>query len=124
MANPTHTMLMAVSMAFHNIGEGSAVAAAFIEATGQKRRAVIVATCTGLVEPVSAVLSVAIFSSLLTKEYLDYSLIGVGGIMLTVSLKELLPQALRNVPSIVPGMVGFAAGVVMMAIVLSILGGE
>jgi ZIP family zinc transporter len=72
---------MAIAMALHNIPEvclpqpatplislqGLAVAAAIFEATGRRARAVVTATLTGLVEPISAVLSVAILEQFLSQ---------------------------------------------------------
>ena len=95
-AHPSQTLLMAVAMALHNIPEVCGYAStcrsihcslgpgrrswlayshsyasidnlsAVVDATGNKPRAIAIATATGLVEPVSAVLSVAVMSQFLT----------------------------------------------------------
>eukprot|EP00042_Codosiga_hollandica_P044721 m.445882 g.445882 ORF g.445882 m.445882 type:complete len:52 (+) comp56860_c0_seq1:1886-2041(+) len=49
-------------------------------------------------------------------------MIFVGGIMLTVSFKELLPQALIQQPSRLPGILGIVLGAVFMFLSLHYLG--
>ena len=50
----------------------------------------------GLVEPLSAVLSVVLLGPFLTQTVLDSSLLFVAGVMVSVSLQELVPQALAE----------------------------
>lgn len=63
-----------------------------LNATRNARAAVLVATLTGLVEPFAALISVLVLGSSLSAEALANALVVVGGIMVTVSLKELLPE--------------------------------
>ena len=65
---------------------------AMLNATRNARAAVLVATLTGLVEPLAALVSVLVLGTSLSEETLANALVVVGGIMVTVSLKELLPE--------------------------------
>lgn len=103
----------------HNIPEGLAVAIAVLSATGSRFQAVAISFGTGLVEPIAAVLSVAVLSPFLTEAFLNYSLLFVGGVMLTVS-GQLMPEAF--VYSRQYAWAGFAAGFGLMLVTLVTLG--
>ena len=92
----TRAATMALAIGMHNVPEGVAVATSVLLATRSRSRAFVVATATGLVEPVSAVLSAAVLNPFLSPELLEASLLLVAGVMLTVSLGELLPGAARK----------------------------
>ena len=92
----TRAATMALAIGMHNVPEGVAVATSVLLATRSRPRAFVVATATGLVEPVSAVLSAAVLNPFLSPELLEASLLLVAGVMLTVSLGELLPGAARK----------------------------
>ena len=92
----TRAATMALAIGMHNVPEGVAVATSVLLATRSRPRAFAVATATGLVEPVSAVLSAAVLNPFLSPELLEASLLLVAGVMLTVSLGELLPGAARK----------------------------
>lgn len=63
-----------------------------LNATRNARAAVVVATLTGLVEPFAALVSVLVLGSSVSAEVLANALVVVGGIMITVCFKELLPE--------------------------------
>eukprot|EP01065_Artemidia_motanka_P001013 TRINITY_DN10477_c0_g1_i2.p1 TRINITY_DN10477_c0_g1~~TRINITY_DN10477_c0_g1_i2.p1 ORF type:complete len:452 (+),score=122.79 TRINITY_DN10477_c0_g1_i2:434-1789(+) len=115
----SRTALVAVAIAMHNVPEGLAVAVAVLRATGNRARAVVVATCTGLVEPVAAVVSVAAVSHWVTAEVLQVINMGVAGVMATVSVKELLPQALCMSPTL--ACAGALVGFVVMGVSVGLL---
>ena len=86
---------MAVAIGLHNVPEGVAVATAVFLATRSRERAFVVASATGLVEPLAAVLSAAILAPVLSPELLEAALLLVAGVMVTVSAVELAPAAFR-----------------------------
>eukprot|EP00756_Hemistasia_phaeocysticola_P065904 Hpha_TRINITY_DN8873_c0_g1::TRINITY_DN8873_c0_g1_i1::g.141421::m.141421/K07238/TC.ZIP, zupT, ZRT3, ZIP2; zinc transporter, ZIP family len=113
------TALVAVAMALHNVPEGMAVAVAVRRATGDNAWSIIVATCTGLVEPVTAVLSVLALSRWLSPSLLAPVNVVVAGVMTAVSVRDLLPQACEKRPvaglgGVVCGALGMAISVVLM----------
>ncbi len=114
-----HLALVALSIALHNIPEGLAVAAALFHAVPDRTRAVVVATCTGLVEPFAALLSVIFFSGGLSQAALDLVSAAVAGVMACVSVRELLPQAFAQ--DALAAVTGLLAGLTAMAGILRAL---
>ncbi len=91
--NPSLGIAIAVAIAIHNIPEGVAVAAPIYAATGNRRRAFAYSFLSGLAEPVGAGLAALILLPWLTDALLGYVLAGVAGIMVFISLDELVPVA-------------------------------
>lgn len=81
------------AIALHNIPEGLAVAVPVRRATGSRAKAFWLATMTGLAEPVGAVLGFVLLAPLLSGAGMGAILAGVAGVMVFVSLDELLPAA-------------------------------
>ncbi|MGO1684552.1 MAG: ZIP family metal transporter, partial [Brachybacterium sp.] len=81
------------AIALHNIPEGLAVAVPVRRATGSRAKAFWLATMTGLAEPVGAVLGFLLLAPLLSGDGMGAILAGVAGVMVFVSLDELLPAA-------------------------------
>ena len=86
----TNVILVVVAIALHNIPEGVAVAVALFNSSGRRAHSCMMSTMTGLVEPLSAVLAVLVLAPFLTQTTLDCSLMYVGGVMVTVSVRELV----------------------------------
>lgn len=93
MENITLGISIAVAVAVHNIPEGIAVALPVYHATGSKQTAFWYSTFSGLAEPVGAVLGFLLFRSLLHEAAFGVMFAGVAGIMVYISLDELLPTA-------------------------------
>ncbi|MBQ7018275.1 MAG: zinc transporter ZupT [Bacteroidales bacterium] len=84
---------IAFAIALHNIPEGIAVAIPIYYATQRKWRAVGYATLSGIAEPLGGVLGYLVLRSVLTPSLLACVLALVAGIMVYISLDELLPTA-------------------------------
>ena len=99
---------MALAVALHNLPEGLAVALPLYYATGSRRRAV------------GAVLAYALVGGRLRPGFLNGLLVLVAGVMVWVSLAQLVPTALtfggRRASA-----AGFGAGVAVMAIGIALL---
>jgi len=93
MENITLGVSIAVAVAVHNIPEGIAVALPVYHATGSKSKAFWYSTFSGLAEPIGAVLGYAIFRAILHEAAFGVMFAGVAGIMVYISLDELLPTA-------------------------------
>lgn len=93
LVNTNKTLLMVLAISLHNLPEGISVACPIYAATGSKSSAIWWATLSGLSELVGSILAVCFLGPYLTAAGLDYSLMCVGGVMVAVSAKELLPQA-------------------------------
>ncbi len=93
MESPSLGISIAFAIALHNIPEGIAIAIPIYYATKKRSKAVINSTLSGLAEPVGGILGYFLLSSLLSDSFLGIILAGVAGIMVYISLDELLPTA-------------------------------
>jgi len=110
-------MPLTLAIAAHNIPEGIAVAAPIYEATGSKSQAFWYSLLSGLCEPLGAVI-LAYFCSAFINEYVIQCLLAaVSGIMVYMSVCELLPAVYKYVKpkkaaiSLILGMVIIAASI-------------
>ena len=84
--------VMAAAIGVHNVPEGIIVAAPVFAATGSRRRALAMATVSGLSEPAGALLALCFVKPYLTPTLLQYLLAATGGMMSAVCAIELLPE--------------------------------
>lgn len=113
-------VVVAVAVATHNIPEGIAVSVPIFYATGSRRRAFLYSFLSGLAEPVGAIIGYAILLAFLTPTLLSTLLAFVAGIMVYISLDELLPLAHRYGQEHLV-ITGIGAGMLVMAISLFLL---
>ena len=107
--------LVAIAIALHNIPEGVSVSIPVWEATGSRKRAFLYSFAAGLAEPVGAVIGYALLFNFLTPT-LIYSLLAfAAGIMVYISLDELLPTA-HSYGKEHLVIIGVIAGMIMMAL--------
>ncbi|MGK9173878.1 zinc transporter ZupT [Yokenella regensburgei] len=84
---------IALAVALHNIPEGLAVAGPVYAATGSKRTAVFWAGISGLAEILGGVLAWLILGSLFSPVMMAAIMAAVAGIMIALSVDELMPLA-------------------------------
>ncbi len=82
-----------IAIAIHNIPEGIAVSVPIYHATGNRRKALTYSLWTGLAEPLGAIFGVAFLLPFWTPTVSALLLAAVSGIMVFISLDELLPGA-------------------------------
>lgn len=111
---------IAVAIAIHNIPEGIAVSVPIYFATGNRKKAFWLSFLSGLAEPVGAVVAYLILMPLLTPMLLDCIFAAVAGIMVFISLDELLPAA-REYGEHHISIYGLVAGMAIMAVSLILL---
>lgn len=111
---------VAIAIAIHNIPEGIAVSVPIFYATGNRRRAFLWSFSSGLAEPVGAIIGYAILRPFLTPTLLSTLLASVAGIMVYISLVELLPVAHRYGKQHLV-VAGIASGMLVMAVSLFLL---
>ncbi|MDO5663096.1 MAG: zinc transporter ZupT [Brachybacterium sp.] len=95
MQDPALALPVVFAIAIHNIPEGVAVAVPIHQATGSRLQAFAIASLSGMAEPLGALIGIALFYPLLTGPALGGVLAVVGGVMVVISLAELLPAALE-----------------------------
>jgi ZIP family zinc transporter len=91
--NPTLGIAIAAAIAIHNIPEGIAVSVPIYYATGSRRKAFLLSLSSGLAEPIGALLAYAVLLPFLSPTLLGCLFGFVAGIMVFISLDELLPAA-------------------------------
>lgn len=84
---------IAVAIAIHNIPEGIAVSVPIYYATGSRRKAFLHSFLSGLAEPIGALVGYFLLRSLFSDALFGLVFAGVAGIMVYISLDELLPTA-------------------------------
>ncbi len=93
MENVTLGVSIAIAVAVHNIPEGIAVALPVYHATGSKGKALWYSALSGMAEPAGALIGFLLFSSILNDAAFGVMFAFVAGIMVYISLDELLPTA-------------------------------
>lgn len=82
-----------VAIAIHNIPEGIAVSVPLYQATGSRRKAFVWSFLSGLAEPAGALLGWLLLAPVMSSTLFGLLYAGVAGIMVFISLDELLPAA-------------------------------
>lgn len=93
LTDPTLGIAIAVAIAIHNIPEGIAVSIPVFYATGSKKKAFWYSFASGISEPVGALIGYLILMPFLSPMVFGILFAGVAGIMVFISLDELLPAA-------------------------------
>jgi ZIP family zinc transporter len=122
LADPRLGAAIAIAIALHNIPEGLAVAAPIYAATGSKKKAFVWSFLSGVAEPVGAGLAAAFLLPFLRDAVLAAVLAGVAGLMVFISLDELLPAA-REYGEEHLAIIGTVSGMTVMAASLWLLTG-
>lgn len=91
--DPTIAIPIAVAIAIHNIPEGIAVSVPVYYATGSKKKAFLYSFLSGLSEPVGAIIGYLVLMPIMNDLMFGIIFAGVAGIMVYISLDELLPAA-------------------------------
>jgi ZIP family zinc transporter len=115
--DPALGLSIAVAVAIHNIPEGIAVSIPLYYATGSKRRAFLWSFLSGLSEPVGALVGVLLLARLFNDLVFGLLFASVGGIMVFISLDQLLPTAEKYGEHHL-AIYGVVAGMVVMALSL------
>jgi zinc transporter, ZIP family len=114
---------IAIAIALHNIPEGIAVSMPIYHATGDRKKAFMYSFVSGLVEPVGAILCYFLFMSFLTPLIMGILLASVAGIMVFISLDQLLPAAGKYGEHQM-STYGVVTGMLLMSVSLALLVGH
>lgn len=112
--NPTLGISIAVAIAIHNIPEGIAVSVPVYYATGSRRKAFKLSFLSGLSEPVGALIGYLLLRNFLNDMLFGFVFASVAGIMVYISLDELLPTAEKYGEHHI-AIYGMIAGMMVMA---------
>jgi len=115
--DPTLGVSIAVAIAIHNIPEGIAVSIPIFYATGSHKKAFFWSFASGLSEPLGALMGFVLLHSVINDMLFGVSFASVAGIMVFISLDELLPTA-REYGEHHLSIYGLVVGMIVMAISL------
>jgi zinc transporter, ZIP family len=125
--NPSLGVAIAVAIALHNIPEGISVSVPIFYATGSRRKAFLYSLLSGLAEPVGALIGYLVLlfffggsTGVIPSEIMGILFGGVAGIMVYISLDELLPTS-RAYGKGHDSLYGLAAGMLVMALSLLLM---
>ena len=93
LTDPTLGVSIAVAIAIHNIPEGLAVSAPIFYATKSRKKAFAYSFLSGLAEPIGALIGYFVLRSIFNEATFGVIFASVAGIMVYISLDELLPTA-------------------------------
>jgi ZIP family zinc transporter len=125
--DPALGFAIAVALALHNIPEGISVSVPIYYATGKRMRAFFYSVLSGLAEPVGAVVAYLIIlllvggpSGAVPPQLMGILFGGVAGIMVYISLDELLPTS-RAYGTGHDSLFGLLGGMLVMALSLLLM---
>jgi len=117
LSDTTIAIPIAVAIAIHNIPEGIAVSVPISYGTGSKKKGFYLSFLSGLAEPVGALLAWFILMPFLNDTLFGLIFAAVAGIMVFISIDELLPTA-REYGLHHHSVYGFVAGMAVMGLSL------
>ena len=117
---PNVGIAIAVAIAIHNIPEGIAVAIPIFFATNSKKKAILWSFLSGMAEPLGALIGVAFLWPFINDSTFGFLFAGVAGIMVYISLDELLPAAEKYGEHHI-SILGLVTGMMIMALSLVII---
>lgn len=125
--DPHLGLAIAIAIALHNIPEGISVSVPIFYATGSRKQAFVYSVLSGLAEPVGAgigYLAIRLFlggnTGVIPPEIMGILFGGVSGIMVYISLDELLPTS-RAYGKGHDSLFGLVAGMLVMALSLLLM---
>jgi ZIP family zinc transporter len=113
-------ILLAIAIAIHNIPEGLIVYLPIFSATGDRKRAFMYSFISGIFEPIGAIIGGLFLLPFLTEHLINSILAFIAGIMVYVSLDELLPSAYKDRKGHLAAS-GILLGIIVMTISLILL---
>jgi ZIP family zinc transporter len=118
--DPSLGISIGIAIAIHNIPEGISVSVPIYYATGNKKRAIGYSFLSGLSEPLGALVCYFILSTFITESMFGLAFALIAGIMVFISLDELLPTAEKYGEHHIV-IYGLIAGMGVMALSLLVL---
>ncbi|MBT9157544.1 MAG: Zinc transporter ZupT [Firmicutes bacterium] len=118
--DPRLGLSIAIAIAIHNIPEGIAVSIPIYYATGDKKKAFLYSFASGLSEPLGAIVGFLLLGRLFNELTFGVLFAFVAGIMVFVSLDQLLPAAAKygehhlSIYGLVTGMAVMAVSLVLV----------
>lgn len=120
LVSPDIAIPIAIAIAIHNIPEGIAVSVPIYYATGSRKKAFWLSLTSGMAEPIGGLIGYFVLMPFVSDFTLGLLMAAVAGIMVFISVDELLPGAEKYGEHHF-SIAGFVAGMAVMAISLLML---
>lgn len=106
---------LSFAIMLHNIPEGIAIAVPIYYATNSKKKAVLNTFLSGIAEPLGAIFAFLFLKNYINDTILNMILLLVSGIMISMSINEMLPKALSyNKPKYI--YLGLLLGIILITL--------
>lgn len=115
--DPSIAIPIVAAIVIHNIPEGIAVSVPIYQATGSRKQAFLYSFVSGFAEPVGALIGWIVLIPIMSDMVYGIIFAGVAGIMVFISIDELLPAA-REYGEHHLSIYGVIAGMMVMAVSL------
>lgn len=115
--DPHLGVAIAVAIAIHNIPEGIATSAPIYFSSGSRWKAFYISFLSGMTEPIGAIIGYMLLRPFFNDFVFGALFASVAGIMVFISLEELLPMA-REIEKSRAAIVGAVIGMLVMAVSL------
>jgi ZIP family zinc transporter len=119
--DPRLGIATALAIALHNIPEGLAISVPVYAATGSRSKAFLWSFLSGIAEPIGAAVTALFLLPFLNEAVLSGVLAAVAGVMVFISLDELVPAA-RSLEEGHVCILGIGLGMAVMVVSLWLLG--
>lgn len=86
---------LGIAIMMHNIPEGISIAVPIYYSTNKRSLAFKQTLISGLAEPLGAILTFLFLKKYITDNLINLILVFIGGVMITLAINELLPEALK-----------------------------
>ncbi len=113
-------LFIALATALHNIPEGIAIVIPVLYATKNRLKALKMSFWAGIVEPIGGLVSFFVLQPFLTNGFISFLFAFIAGIMIYISLDELLPSCFKNCQGHT-AITGIITGMLLMSVSLSFL---
>ena len=108
---------IAIAIAIHNIPEGIATSLPIYFSTGSKKKAFLISFLSGITEPIGAIVGYLVLRPFFNDTIFGLLFSAVAGIMVFISLEELIPMAHEYEKSKIT-IIGVIIGMIVMAVSL------
>ena len=121
LSDPAMGISIAIAIAIHNIPEGIAVSMPIYYATGSRKKAFFYSSISGFAEPIGALAGYFLLQKIFGESMFGFTFAAVAGIMIYISLDELLPTAEKYgehhiaIYGLIGGMLVMASSLVLFA---------
>ena len=121
LGDPKMGAVLAIAIAIHNVPEGLAVSLPLYYATGNRSKAFFLGTLSGCTEIIAALLGWAVLSNGISPSMYGIVFGSVAGMMVIITIQELLPSAHQYDPEDKFVTMSFTAGMMVIALSLAVM---